>query len=436
MRRIRGATSKHSRSHASAPTHFLRSRGRSTRAEIICVGSELLAGKPNTHLSFIGPRLSAAGFDVRRGCTVADGEDEIREAIAEAAGRSAVVLVSGGLGPTFDDITREGAAAALGRRLVYQPRLFARIRRQYARTRMKVPASNKRQAKVIEGAKVIPNAFGSAPGQIIASGGTLLFLLPGPPREMRPMFERKVLPELRRRFGPGRASPRRRYRICGLAEASVGERVVPLLRGLPGVELTILSGLGLVDLHASARGQGASRRLGRLEARIARRFGAHFYGTGEDSLESVVGRRLRARGWKLALAESCTGGLLAGKITAVPGSSKYFLGGAVAYADSAKASLLGVPKELLRRFGAVSSQVARRMAESARHRFGSATAISITGIAGPGGGTPKKPTGLVYIGISLPKKTVICRHLFAGDRAQVRNRAVAAALFELLKRIP
>ncbi|MEE8424863.1 MAG: competence/damage-inducible protein A [Elusimicrobiota bacterium] len=406
------------------------------RAEIICVGSELLAGVPNTHLSFLGPRLSAAGFDAARECTVPDDEDEIREAVADAACRAELVLVSGGLGPTFDDITREGVAAALGRRLIYEPRLYTRIRRQYARCRMTVSESNKRQAKVIEGAKVIPNALGTAPGQFVESGQTLIVLLPGPPRELRPMFERKVLPELLRRFGRRRGPFRRLYRICGLTEASVGEQALPLLRGLPGVELTILSGRGLVDLYASARLKGGARQLGLLEKRIKRRFGAHAYGTGEDSLESVVGARMRALGWKLAVAESCTGGLLAGKITAVPGSSEYFLGGVVAYNDSIKHSVLGVPKELLRRHGAVSSPIARRMAEGARRRFGSDAAVSITGIAGPGGGSRKKPTGLVFIGISTPRETVVLRSHFAGDRNQIRQRAATAALFELLRQLP
>lgn len=353
--------------------------------------------------------------------------------------RAEVVLVTGGLGPTFDDVTREAAAAAVGRPLVYRPELYARILRRYRRFRLRVPASNRRQAWVIQGARALDNPHGSAPGQALVlprvpgkGPERLLFLLPGPFDEMSPMFERLVLPALRRRFAPGRASARRVFRFYGLAEAAVDRRLAPLLAGRgAGVEYTILARLGFVDLHARARAAtsaGARALLERVERKVRRLMGGRLYGRDGETLASAVGERLRRRGWTLATAESCTGGLLAQWITAVPGSSAWFRGGAVAYHNGLKESLLGVRGETLRRHGAVSEPCAVEMARGARERLGADAAVSITGIAGPGGAAPGKPVGLVHIAAAAPGRELRRSFRFPGNREQVRERAASAAL--------
>ncbi|MFH1724108.1 MAG: nicotinamide-nucleotide amidohydrolase family protein [Elusimicrobiota bacterium] len=430
------------------------------RAEIVCVGTELLSGKLNTHTAHLCRLLRGAGLEARRETTVVDSVEEIRDAVAAAAVRSVVVLVCGGLGPTFDDITREGVAAAVGRPLVFRPRLAERIRRLYLRYRLRIPPNNKRQAWVLRGARVLDNRNGSAPGQFLdlpadwrpgpgtkTSSGARparrrrsVVLLPGPFEELGPIFEGDVLPVLRGRHGTGRATRQRVFRFCGIAEAAADRRLAPLLKAAgPGIEPVILARPGLVELQVSSTARTireAEGRLDRLGRRIARRMGGHLYGRDRDTLESVLGARLRELGWTLATAESCTGGLVAQRVTSVPGSSGYYRGSVVAYRDDLKAGLLGVREGTIRRFGAVSGQCAREMALGVCARCGAGVGIAITGIAGPGGRTPKKPVGLTFIGISTPDRTLVRRFLFPGTRAQVRERAATTALHALLAILP
>lgn len=402
------------------------------QAETVCVGSELLGGRVDTHTAHLARRLKEASLTLARSTTVPDDLALIRDAVAAAAARSRVVIVSGGLGPTFDDLTREAAAAAFGRSLSYKPGLYARILRRYARYRLKVPANNKRQAFLIEGARALDNPHGSAPGQRLESPeGSLVFLLPGPPAEMYPMFDRMVLPELARRFGGGKKAPARVFRFYGLAEAACDQRLAPVLKDFPGVSFTILADLGQVELHAAGPSAAA---LARLERRVAAAMGSAYYSRDGDTFPAAVGTALRRRGWRLSTAESCTGGTLAGALTSVPGSSEWFLGGAVAYSNALKTSILGVPEGLLKAHGAVSAECARAMAEGARARFGSEASLAVTGIAGPGGGTKAKPVGLVHIAASVPGRTELAQRVFPGDREQVRRRTVAFAL-GLLRRL-
>ena len=402
------------------------------RAEAVCVGSELLGGRVDTHTAHLARRLKEASLTLSRSTTVPDDLPAIRDAVAAAAGRSGVVIVSGGLGPTFDDLTREATAAAFGRTLSYKPRLYARILRRYARYRLKVPANNKRQAFLIEGARALDNPHGSAPGQrLVAPGGALVYLLPGPPAEMYPMFDRMVLPELARRFGGGAKAAARVFRFYGLAEAACDQRLAPVLKDFPGVAFTILADLGLVELHAAGP---SPRDLDRLERRVAAAMGSAYYSRDGETFPAAVGAALKRRGWKLSTAESCTGGLLAGALTGVPGSSEWFLGGAVAYSNALKTSLLGVPQGLLAARGAVSEECARAMAHGACERFGSEASVAVTGIAGPGGGSRAKPVGLVHIAVSVPGRTELVRRVFPGDREQVRRRTVLFAL-GLLRRL-
>lgn len=410
-----------------------------TRVEVLCVGTELLSGKVNTHMRFLAPALRGLGLRISRESSVGDSTGEIRAAVSEAFARADVVLVTGGLGPTFDDLTREGAAEALGLRLAYRPAIFERIKRRFLRFGRAVPKENARQAFVLDGAKVLSNRVGSAPGQRVTLGGKTLFLLPGPAVEMEPMVRDHVASFLRRGTSEGRASAKLVLRLTGVAESAADERLAPLYAsaGRRGVEFTILSQPGLVDLHITA--SAATRRLARQRvdaaARAARRLvGAWIFGEDDDTLESVLGERLLARGWTLALAESCTGGLIAGRITSVAGSSRYFLGGVVCYADEAKRRELGVPAALLARHGAVSGPCVRAMAEGALERWGADCAAAVTGIAGPGGGTPKKPVGLTYLACARRgTRTRVLRLRLPGDREAVRGRAANAALSLLLR---
>ncbi len=416
-------------------------------AEILCVGTELLAGKINTHAAYLSARLRSEGFELRREATLPDNLEEVSAALSEALSRSDAVLVCGGLGPTFDDLTREAAAAALGRALRYRPSLYARILRQYRRFRRRIPSSNRRQAWVIDGARILPNPRGSAPGQFLnlrsPSGPKSLALLPGPGSEMKPMFERQALPLLLRRHHPGgvRARASTVLRLYGIAESAADMLLAPLTRRPPAwAEYTILASLGLVDLHISVRGRGgrqARLRLGLLRSRALRLVGRFCFGRDSDTLESVLGERLQSLGWRLAAAESCTGGLLGERLTSVPGASRYFLGSVVAYDNAVKTGVLGVPEPLLRRHGAVSAECAEAMALGVKRLTGAEASVAVTGIAGPGGGTRAKPVGVVYLALSLPglRRPRVRRFLFPGTREVVRERAAAEACHRLLSLI-
>lgn len=401
-------------------------------AEILCVGSELLAGKVNTHAAYLCPKLRGIGVAPEREATVVDSEDAIREAAAAAVSRADVVLVCGGLGPTFDDITREGVAAALGRKLRYRPPLWAKILKRYRRFHMRVPVNNKRQAWIVEGAAVLDNPRGSAPGQWIElKDGTVVVLMPGPFRELEPMFRTLVLPALKKRFCRGRAAAEKVLRFYGVAESEADRRLAPILKARGrGVEATILADLGRVSLHLAATAPtaaGAKRRLAVLERAARAEFGERFYGVDDETLESALGAKLRRLRWTVAAAESCTGGLLGHRLTDTPGSSAYFIGGIIAYADRVKARLLGVPERLLKEEGAVSEACARAMAQGVRTATGADVGIAITGVAGPGGGSPEKPVGLVFVAVSTPRRARVRRLLLPGTRDQVRSRAASAA---------
>jgi nicotinamide-nucleotide amidase len=402
--------------------------------ELLCVGTELLDGNHDSHRRTLALRLRAAGLRLAREGILPDDAEALARAVRAALTRCDALLVCGGLGPTFDDVTREAVARALGRDLVFSPPLYAGIRRKFARLKAGLPRENRRQAFLVRGAEPLPNRVGSAPGQLIVlerPGGRpqTVALLPGPPREMAPMFDASVMPRLRRAYGtPGGASLS--LHLCGLPESSADEKLRPLVRRAgPGLDFTILSGAGQVDLHAFASGPGARGRIARCRRRALRLVGSHVFGEDGATLESAVGALLRRRGLTLAAAESCTAGLLCGRLTSVPGSSAYFLGGVLAYHDSVKKGVLGVRPATLARGGAVSAAVAREMARGARRLTGADLAVSITGIAGPSGSGPGKPVGLVFAALAGPGRSVMSRRwMFSGDREAVRQRAVAAAL--------
>jgi len=412
------------------------------RVELLCVGSELLGGKVNTHQAYISLALAKLGLPLSRESSLPDDLAPLRRAVAEAFSRADALIVCGGLGPTFDDITREAAADALGRPLIFKPELFAQIKRRFKRFRTAMPAENRRQAFVIEGARALKNDFGSAPGQwleLSSAGGSrpkTLALLPGPFAELSPMFEREILPRLKSLYVRGIFSRALSVHLAGISESAADERLQVLTRKpQPGETFTILAGRGQVDFHAAVRAASAAaaeQKITRVRRLIRRAVGTHAFGEGESTLESAAGNLLRRRRLTLAAAESCTAGFFSGRVTAVPGSSDYFKGGVISYSNDLKIRLLGVSPKTLKRRGAVSAECAREMAEGARRAAGASIGISITGIAGPSGGTKAKPVGLVYIGLAGPDgRTEAWQGRFLGSRQTVRERAAAAALYRL-----
>lgn len=411
--------------------------------ELICVGTELLSGKVNTNCAYIGEKLSSIGLDLSRVTTVGDNVDEIAAAVKSALEKSRFVFLTGGLGPTFDDLTREGVAKALGRELALNREAVAEIARYFLKRGIEMPKINERQGYLIEGAAIMENTVGTAPGQRVeASGGkrgAVIYLLPGPPREMQVMFEHAVFPELK--SSETRIKKSFILHICGMPESAVDEKIRPVVeaeRRLEAgvVDFTILAHQMIVDVKASVAGPDemlVDETFSALKHELREILGEAVYGEDRQTLESVAGELLMKNKKTLALAESCTGGLVAAKVTSIPGSSLYFKQGVVAYANEAKMQYLGVKKETLEKHGAVSEETAREMAQGMKRASGADYAISLTGIAGPSGGSAEKPVGLVFIGISGPDSDEVFRYRFPGNRTDVRERASNHAL-DLLRR--
>ncbi|MFZ0427011.1 MAG: competence/damage-inducible protein A [Acidobacteriota bacterium] len=402
------------------------------RSEIIAVGSELLSfGRNETNSLLLASRLIALGFSVPRKFVAADSEVEISECLALALSRSQVVLLTGGLGPTNDDVTRESVARFLGRRLIEDPEIVAALERRFRRFHFRLSENNRRQAQVPEGATVLPNPHGTAPGLCLEHSGALICLLPGPPRELTPMLDEHVVPLIRRRFAT-RPTLYRQLKVAGEAESRVDSRIEKIYRAFPEVDTTILSSPGIISLYFTWHGEGdreeAVRTLDELVGKVERELGESVYSHAEESLSEAVGRELRGRSLTLAAAESCTGGMLGELITDVPGSSDYFLGSMVCYSNLAKQRILGVDPGLIERLGAVSGEVAEQMAAGARRAVDASMAVSTTGIAGPGGGSEEKPVGTVYLGFSSLERTESKRLFLPGSREAVRIRTCNLAL--------
>ena len=384
------------------------------RVELINTGSELMLGFTlNSHLAYIARQLAGIGLRLDRQVTVADDRAEMRATAEEALRRSDVLIITGGLGPTSDDFTRDVVAELLGRKLVRDETVAAHIAERLRKRRIRLPESIYVQALVPVGAQVLPNRNGTAPGLAMDHGGKLVLVLPGPPRELKPMFEEYVLPVLQTHFGAQARFDCRIFKVVGLAESIVEEKVAPALADLKDLELGYSAKMGEVEVriishHPSIAEEG--------EKRIRAALGNHVYGTGDDRLEEVVVKLLAAAHQTVATAESCTGGTIANRITNVSGSSEVFINGCVTYSDESKVRLLGVREDALKAHGAVSEEVACEMAEGIRTRSGTDFGISTTGIAGPTGGTAEKPVGLVYIGFATPQRTEVQRHILALDR--------------------
>jgi len=408
------------------------------RCEIVGVGTELLLGQiVNTNAAWIGQRLADVGWDCLRHTTVGDNEARIAEVLLEALGRADGVIVTGGLGPTQDDVTREAVAAVAGVPLVRRPVLEDWLRERFARMGTRMAEMNLRQADVPEGARYIDNPRGSAPGLIVEVGGKPLYAVPGVPREMEGMLERVVLPDLAARAGEGRAIVSRVLRTAGVGESRLAERLTPLWEAAGGGQVTLayLASAGEVRVRLTAVGATREEVLAEIapvEAKIREELGEIVYGVDDETLEAAVGRLLGERNGTLATAESLTGGLLGGRVTAVAGSSAYYLGGVVAYATEAKAALLGVDRDLLATQGPVSEPAAAAMAEGARRAFGADLGLATTGVAGP---TEQdgRPVGTLCLGVADAAGTATATMRAPGDRAQVRAWAATVAL-DLLRR--
>jgi nicotinamide-nucleotide amidase len=405
-------------------------------AEIIAVGSELLTPERlDTNSLYLTAELNKLGVEVVAKCVVGDDRGRLADAVARALDRSGIVILSGGLGPTEDDLTREAVAQATGRELVFHPEIAEAIERRFAAMKRKMSEINKRQAFVISGAEILPNDRGTAPGQWLSSHGAVAILLPGPPHELNAMFEQQCLPRLTR-IVPKQAIRTAFLRVTGMPESDLDALISPVYKKYPNVATTILAANGDLQVHLRARCDTepeAEALLTEVLPPIESLLGDRLYSRHGDPLEVVVGSLLRERGATLAVAESCTGGMLGARLTTVPGSSQYFAGGFITYSNALKRDLLAVPAETLESFGAVSAETAAAMAAGARERTGSTYAVSITGVAGPDGGTAEKPVGLVYLGIAGPEGDAVTNRRFIGDRERIRVFTTQAAL-DLLRR--
>lgn len=407
-------------------------------AEIIAIGSELLApDRTDTNSLWLTEKLNQLGIEVKLKTIVGDDDARLEETIKDAVRRSKVVITTGGLGPTEDDITRKITARALGRRLLLDEEVLAEIRQRFQSFGVAMPERNSRQAMVIDEAQVLPNPNGTAPGMFIDHEGTAIVLLPGPPREMRPMFENHVAEKLTGRAGSLRVL-RRMLRVAGMGESAVDEKIAPVYTKYDNPVTTILFNQSEIEIHLTARGRTekeANELLDRLSGEIEAQLGNAIFSFAGEKMEEVVGLKLALGSYTLSVAESCTGGLLAQRITDVPGSSKYFIGGVIAYANEVKTKELDVEPMLLMEHGAVSAPVAEAMAEGVRTRVGTDFGLSITGVAGPDGGTEEKPVGTVFIALADDIKTEHRRLKIPGDRNLVRWRASQAALDMLRRRL-
>jgi nicotinamide-nucleotide amidase len=407
-------------------------------AEIIAVGSELLtADKVDTNSLWLTGQLNALGVEVRRKLVVGDDRALLADAVRQGMANAQIVILSGGLGPTEDDVTREAVADALGRTLVFRQDLLDALTERFKRLQRKMAENNKRQTFIVEGAEPLPNPRGTAAGQWIETRGRMVMLLPGPPHELKAMFQNECLPRLQKHL-PAQVIRTRWYRVAGMGESDLDLLISPAYKPHPEVATTILAGAGDIQIHLRARGATeteAETALAKVGPAIEELLGDRIYSRDGSNLETVVGSRLRALGGTLSVAESCTGGLVGERITSVAGSSDYFVGGFLVYTDQMKRQLLGVSAELLAKCTAVSKEAAKAMAAGARERTGSTYAISVTGEAGPESSTGA-PVGTVVIGFAGPDNPVEAeRYLLFGDRNGVRARAAQWALDYLRRKL-
>src|SRR5689334_8227505 len=409
-------------------------------AEIIAVGSELLTPfRQDTNSLYLTDKLNQLGVEVSFKTIVGDSREHIAEITRTALSRAGLVILMGGLGPTEDDLTREAVADALELSLERDPAIVEALRKRFSKCGFKFTENNAKQADIISGATVLSNRNGTAPGQWITGSyegnEKIIILLPGPPHELKPLFEEQCLERLRQQL-PSAFIASRVLKVAMLGESHLDDRIAPIYRRHPNVQTTILAYAGEIEIHLRARADSlevAQQRVDKLAEKLEDELDEHVFSRQGESLEQIVGYYLQMRNATVAVAESCTGGLIGERITSVSGSSRYFLGGAMVYSNELKHKFADVPKALIAAHGAVSRQVAAAMAEGIRKKCGATWGLSVTGIAGPTGGTDDKPVGLVFHALSNGESTEVVERKFPGDRERIRWWASQQAL-DMLRR--
>lgn len=405
--------------------------------EIISTGTELLLGQiVNTNAPFLARQLNALGFDVLYQSTVGDNKERMAAVMRTALGRADIVITSGGLGPTLGDITKEVAADILGRPLVLHEPSLARIKCFFAHRKADMPHNNTKQAMLPEGAKVLENERGTAPGVIVEDNGKTVIHLPGPPHELEWMFQKSVAPYLKDRFGTQGVIVSRVLHTYGIGESSVAEIIDDYIVSQTNPTIALLAKKEGIQIRLTAKAateKEARTLIAGLEGKIHQRIPEYIYGTDSDTMEAVAGNLLVKKHLTVSLAESCTGGLATSRLTDIPGSSDYVMGSIVCYSNKVKMEEVYVPERTIAEFGAVSEQTAKAMAAGIRTKINTDIGIGITGIAGPDGATPNKPVGLVYIGIDGPLGLFCYKYIFNGERINIKYRTSQAAL-DILRR--
>ena len=407
------------------------------QAEIVSIGTELLLGKTvNTNTAYLGKKLSSLGIDLFYQTTVGDNPVRLFTVLKRALHRSDIVIATGGLGPTVDDITLEVIAQVVQKRLILNPAVLKDIKNHFQRRHIPMPKDNMRQALIPEGAKSLKNEVGTAPGLIIPCEKKVLIALPGVPQEMKPMMERDVIAYLGKNFAGNWVIVSRKIKTTGLAESQVNQKAKDILKSKPPVTVGIYVHTESVDLNITAKAKNkrqAEKLINPVERKICSRLKEYIYGKDTQTLEEVVASGLNKSRRTIAVAESCTGGLVSKRLTNISGSSRYFPLGLVVYSNKSKQSLLGIPKEVLKGSGAVSKEVAQILAKNVKELAKTDLGLGITGIAGPTGATKDKPVGLTFIALATPRKIQCQEFHFHGDRTAVRLRASQAAL-EMVRR--
>jgi nicotinamide-nucleotide amidase len=410
-------------------------------AEIIAVGSEMLTPfRQDTNSLFLTRQLNELGVVVAFKTVVGDNFDHLVGVARTAIGRADIVIVTGGLGPTEDDLTRECVAAALGVELKRDHEIVTAMYKRFAERRIQMPSNNAKQADIIEGASVLPNSHGTAPGQYLETAvdgkERIIILLPGPPHELEALWKRECQPRLQAKLPPA-AIAMKVLKTAMLPESAADMRTAPIYKKYPKIQTTVLAGQGQVEFHLCATARTIEQALAsvdKLAGELEDELDDAVFSTGGESLEEIVGYYLQMRNLRLAVAESCTGGMVAERITSVPGSSRFFLGGAVVYSNDLKTLFADVPPLMIEAHGAVSKEVAIALAENIRDICNADIGLGVTGIAGPAGGSEEKPVGLVFVAVSDGTRNEVVQRRFPGDRERIRRWASQQAL-DLVRRI-
>ncbi|MCM8783283.1 MAG: competence/damage-inducible protein A [Candidatus Omnitrophica bacterium] len=409
------------------------------KAEIISIGTELLLGQLiNTNAAYLAEKLAQLGIDVYYQSTVGDNPKRLSFLLKQAFRRSEIIITTGGLGPTVDDITVATIAKTFKCKLIFNEEILSRIEAHFKKRGLKTPPSNKRQAYVPENSHILENSIGTAPGFILDKDKKFIVALPGPPLELKPMFEKKIIPFLKDKTKTKEIIFSKTLKLTGLCESEIAESIKDLLESKPPLTVGIYAHPAEIDLKITAKAKNkkeALRKIAKIEKIIKSRLPNYVFGKDKETLEEVVGKFLAKNKKTLAVAESCTGGLIANRLTNISGSSQYFVLGIVAYSNQEKIKLLKVPEKILEKYGAVSKEVAEIMAKNVRKIAKVDIGLGVTGIAGPKGGSYQKPVGLVYIALSTEDKTMVQEFRFIGDRLDIKLKTSQAALEMVRKRL-